>query len=748
MDKGGHHVVYLTLREALTQLAVCLQAIQRSLSAESLDDVEKLIETVRGHLQALPGNLPENAKQELKEFMDRCEADVRFHECSLACRRGEFSLAKNKLKSAREFTQEKGLDYDHLVAHAYAEIEMRQGIVDQTVLDGFRESLRRSLELNDWHQAGNAAFNLATILKMQGSPEAEVLWKVALAYYLISPTADRAKLADSFHMLGANLRGEGSQDEESLMLLGRALNEACGRDDYPAIERISGDLARSFLCLYLETGHEAWLTATDRFATMGHHARETLWERAISSPEASRASLTVRAQNLYNNMETELHMCALQEAPGRAWPLLAMQKGRIERVFRENGWKEQIEGYRESTSDFDLSKYSTEQLGAYTLPRAAMRLAEEADHPVAFLEHYAMSGDSLVVFVCVAEPDDSESGILVAPWTQPNCPNRHVGAVLGRHQGSRGRGLVERIVEAFERFSDMLVYLETDDTGTLTAQGKEAAEADYACYKEDLDTLGRWLFPEPILEMLEELKVGHVVLSPDPRMFSLPWSALGLGRRGVLVDQTWTLSLVQSSMGIHDILRRRRSSTDGVVILAPDLDVNENRGGQLDIDAIRAARPNAQVFVGTAASLDQLAESAMATGWIHVRAHGRPVEGEYYPVFHDKCWNDETIVRSKFSCLVMAACGTGATRHGGLDLRGFTTVVDGGDFRALVAPVYPVDGVATGLWMKKFYQSLGQGQGIAAACQAASQAAREQLVHPCFWAPMICVGDFGATLAV
>lgn len=227
-----------------------------------------------------------------------------------------------------------------------------------------------------------------------------------------------------------------------------------------------------------------------------------------------------------------------------------------------------------------------------------------------------------------------------------------------------------------------------------------------------------------------------------------PWAALELKGRGRMVDQDWTFSLLQSALDSHDILRRRQQvPSSGIGVFAPDSDVNENRGGQLDIDAIKSVRPEASLFLEKNATLDLLASYAQTAAWIHLRTHGRRAENlEYYPVLNGLRWDDDSLIQSSHSCLVVAACGTGSTSESGLEISGFASLVERSEFRALVAPVYPVDGVTTGHWITSFYKNLGDGMNLAEACQAASRSTRDKFVHPCFWAPMICVGDYGATL--
>ncbi|MHC9538485.1 MAG: CHAT domain-containing protein [Vulcanimicrobiota bacterium] len=735
------------MAEIATMLLLDLVKIDELLADEDLDRAARLIGDCRVRLKEMYAQVSDVNAPEIDEALHILDVSLLLHESHCLSLQGQYEAAKKALASANVMVDRHSLPLTHMILHAYANLEMREGKADGTTVDTLIESLTLSIKLEDWLHAGNVAFNLATLYNIDGQKEkAREKWAEAAEFYLrsITPNISR-KLIDCIHMLAVDLRASSSDDQQATELLRRALDWACGLEALPAVERIAGDLALTYVCRHY-AGESGCIEKAKQALDHVRYAREKLWEAAKRLDEP-RPALIRRAQEGYNNLQTELEVLHVLQDEGHAFPLLAQAKGRVVRETRPASWRDEVERYR--SCDDQWSELPTDELALAVFSAPLKDLSKQMHAPVAILEHYAMAADLLATVAVVADEKDTEVCFTITSWPE-SPPTAYSGAAFhGEHQGARGRALADETLKELEQYTDRMVFLTDPGSLELIPEIRSAVLDDCTALEARLRVLGTWLFPEDILKMLEDLSVQHVVVCPDPRLFSLPWLALHLGPHGYVLDQTWTLSLLPSSLSIYDVLRRRRCKLRSeITVLAPDRDLNLNRGGNKDIETVWQVREGMRLFMEARASLATLQEAAPTSGWIHLSMHGRITkEGEYYPVLAGgEVWDKALIGDSCHPVLVSAACGTGATTASGQDVFGFALVVDESDFRSMVAPVFPVDGIATALWTDQLYGHLDRGDGLAKSCQKACRALRDRLLHPAFWSAFVCVGDFDSRL--
>ena len=302
-----------------------------------------------------------------------------------------------------------------------------------------------------------------------------------------------------------------------------------------------------------------------------------------------------------------------------------------------------------------------------------------------------------------------------------------------------------RVVDRLELVAGCPYYM--DHERCALQPGMEDGVRELASeLEDDLRHLGSLFFPKHLLEFFEERGVGHVILCPDPRMFALPWTALLLPLGEPLLNASWTLSVVPAPHSLLAWMGSDDKPRACVEILAPDREVNANLGGDLEIAAISELF-QVETRREQDASLGALRELLDQGAWVHIRTHGSPSEssGLHFPQLIDGLWEEPPVEEGDSRSVVVAAsCRTGEARSRGQDLFGLVEVAERSNVATLIAPVHSVDGIVTSLFMKHFYEGLVAGLHVPRALKSASVIVRERLIHPVYWAPFLCVGDFRA----
>jgi CHAT domain-containing protein len=362
---------------------------------------------------------------------------------------------------------------------------------------------------------------------------------------------------------------------------------------------------------------------------------------------------------------------------------------------------------------------------------------------VAVIDQFALSGDTIYLHTDVSESTKPWCQAILSQWLGPDTSE--IGPKpRGTGQGIQARRFQQEILQELERESGRAPFLFDPSSGQPDEGQLQCMREDAQALDERLLQLGTWLFPKRLRAMLSASEVKHVFLSPDPRLFSLPWQALRFEDGTAVVDQPWTLSLVPSALSLYDLVRRRRCiRPQRIVLFAPDKEVNQAAAGDLELNTIRSFWPNSETRVEMEATLAAFEEAAGSAGWIHLRTHGIRSGDVHVPKLYDLPW-DRTIQREghAFPVLISTSCRTGEVLSRGQDIFGMIEIAEQSDIRTVVTPVVSVDGFAAYHWMAGFYDALAKNASVAQAVQGASRRLRDMLPHPAFWGTFICTGDF------
>jgi len=678
-------------------------------------------------LIALRKALPDDIPAELKAGFYLDEVQVLVLQNDLPAARG--AVSKALAVSPDEHTRGAALVQ-------LATIDMREEPGPETKQQ-LQEGLKIALKYDDHGLAGDAASNIATLLAIEGNTdEAKRYWLTAKSHYEHSGRESQVLVCEHFLATAAVL--EGKETEADLATMENTLDRAYKRKDAAAVTLVGGDLARTLFCRHHE-GHPTDLSKAQALMSLVESADDFMWAQGTKADESVGARIE-RAEGAFNNIETAIAICLDRQDPVGAFAACCTAKARILRDSLGPRTSGQIEKFR--SIDPRFASLDSKHLAIDAFPQLVNELASGYGS-LATIDQFLLSGDSFYAHVDVCEEREPWTQSVVAHWPgQPESP-LFARQMRGKGQGVQARRLQGDLLQEFERQSGRAPFLFSRETAEADSGQKGRMLEDAESIRDKLRALGVWLFPKDLRDALLKSEVRHLFLSPDPRLFSLPWQALLFEDGTALVDQPWTLSLLPSALSLYDVARRRtRKVHENIALFGPDGSVNGDAGGSLELEMIRAFRPTASVVTEEQATLAAMANSVENSGWVHLRTHGVHSHGVYVPKLHDGPWN-EPIQNgvSSYPVLVSTSCRTGETLSKGQDVFGMVEIAERSDFRSVVTPIVSVDGFAAYHWMRDFYAKLAGGVNIAQAVRAASCSMRERLPHPAFWAAFICTGD-------
>jgi hypothetical protein len=557
------------------------------------------------------------------------------------------------------------------------------------------------------------------------------LYEQARALY--SQVGRVRELLDCDHVLSVLPRFDGVYNEETEQRLLATLVNGWKARNWSLVSRCGGDLARTILCRCLDhlAPREAVADAL-QVLQMVDLAETQMWSAARDTEHSVGVRIEL-ANNQFHNLETKLlahyHVGDLRAAGVSC----AATK---QRIHRDSLLKRTLVNLANrpdpSRDEALLQALLLQQMDA---------LAREDGKRIAFIEHFALSDDQLFIWIYVSGgTGDPTITTVLSDWPTKIESSNTFGA-RGRNQAVAARGVRDELQKEFERFSGRAAMLYGEEANPESAE-RAAIQEMTDSTREHIQSLGVWTFPPDVIEFLNNENVEHLVLSPDPRFFSLPWAALGINAEVALVDQIWTFALVPSQMVLFDIQRRRRDPCgDRLVIVTPDREVNESLGGQREREEIQSRFDHAESLDLAAATVDNVRARARSAKWIHVRSHGVLSDGRFVPRLFDTPWPIPLRASDTHPFLVATCCRTGEAGAVAQDVQGLLEVCEADDFSGLVAPVVSVEGFSAREFSTHLYEELSRGLFVGEALRVAARAVRERLIHPATWGVYLCVGD-------
>ncbi len=245
---------------------------------------------------------------------------------------------------------------------------------------------------------------------------------------------------------------------------------------------------------------------------------------------------------------------------------------------------------------------------------------------------------------------------------------------------------------------------------------------------------------EPISGLLEQ---KHLVFVPHGPLYSVPFHALFDGER-YLIDRFFVS--YAPSAGIYRLCRNRRTSTcDSSLILGiPDERAPSIRD---ELAAVASVMNFAEVFSGQAATEQVLREKGPQSRLIHIATHGNFRQDN--PMFSRIRLGQSYLtvldlyhLHLPAELITLSGCATGvnAVTRGDEPLGLMRGLLSAGA-QSLLLSLWDVHDRSTTDFMKGFYRHLRSDKSKAQAFQLAVQETRDAYPHPYHWAPFFLVGD-------
>jgi len=235
----------------------------------------------------------------------------------------------------------------------------------------------------------------------------------------------------------------------------------------------------------------------------------------------------------------------------------------------------------------------------------------------------------------------------------------------------------------------------------------------------------------------------RLVIVPHQMLHYVPFHAVFDGER-YLVD-THELTVAASSSVFRICRNRRPEGTGGKDLimgvwdeLTPHIDE--------EIKALRKLMPDADVFTGKDANVENLRQYGRSAARIHIAAHA--VFRADSPMFSALRLGNEWLnlfdifnLRLGSEITTLSACETGVSAvWEGDELLGLARGFLYAGTPSLVVSLWTVNDLSTSHLMRRFYRGLQAGQSKAAALREAILAVKQVSPHPYFWAPFVLMG--------
>ena len=366
---------------------------------------------------------------------------------------------------------------------------------------------------------------------------------------------------------------------------------------------------------------------------------------------------------------------------------------------------------------------------------------------IAIIDQFAIRGGELMIGYAILSSNQRRIGGFHSGF--PEIPSYDPSLDL-RGRGRGGQLVVEcqRLIDTIDRHSARCEMVFPSDI-TCTDQSSHRQLTLWASELQPaLERLGNVFFPAEILNEFRAYAVEHVVLCIDPHFARVPYTAL-VGVYGSIIDEPWSLSLITASTELIRILERHSTQVQtarSLWWLGPDQDVNENRGGNTELDRL-CDIAEVESRIGNAASLLEM-QSALSSGtWCHFRGHGRwtgsvSTSGPVLAMGEVLSSEKYNHIAASSSFLFTAACLTGFGEVIGTEVIGALIDYDRAGLIGAVLTNWPIHGDAATVFTTKFYERLKQCDDAATSLKYASYETRSILPHPYFWAPFSLLGGW------
>ena len=256
------------------------------------------------------------------------------------------------------------------------------------------------------------------------------------------------------------------------------------------------------------------------------------------------------------------------------------------------------------------------------------------------------------------------------------------------------------------------------------------------------------LYTELVGPLRDSFSAKHLVFVPHGPMHFLPFHALRNGDE-YLAD-AYTVSYAPSATLFALCQQRSAVRSNRALILG----VPDERAPHIDMEArsVAALLPNAELYLGEAASSKVLHERGANAEFLHIATHG--VYRQDNPMFSAIRLGDSYLnlydlyqLRLRTKLVTLSGCATGMNVvAAGDELLGLQRGLFYAGATSLLLSLWDVHDRSTAELMQEFYGNYAQSGDMAGALQAAMHSVRRENPHPYFWAPFALIGGIDRPL--
>jgi len=253
-------------------------------------------------------------------------------------------------------------------------------------------------------------------------------------------------------------------------------------------------------------------------------------------------------------------------------------------------------------------------------------------------------------------------------------------------------------------------------------------------------------YAQLIAPIEDDLKSArHLIIAPHDFLHYLPFHAL-LDDGGHYLGDRFSISYTPSASVYYLCASKKTAPLDRSLVLG----VPDPAAPQImdEVRAVTSVLPNADVFVGAAATHDVLREKGPGSRFVHIATHGWFRQDN--PMFSSISLGTSHLslfdlyqLNLPAELVTLSGCGTGLNVVvGGDELLGLVRGLLYAGAHGVLVTLWDVHDQSTAEFMKLFYERLHTNPDKAAAVQYAMGEIRKLYPHPFYWAPFVLVGKY------
>ena len=251
-------------------------------------------------------------------------------------------------------------------------------------------------------------------------------------------------------------------------------------------------------------------------------------------------------------------------------------------------------------------------------------------------------------------------------------------------------------------------------------------------------------YQQLVAPIARDLDAAHLIVAPHEFLHYLPFHALLDGDE--YLDARYSISYTPSASVYYLCASRDRRPAAGALVLGvPDPSAPQIES---EVRAVASVLPDAEVYLGEAATHEVLRERGAHARYLHIATHGQFRQDN--PMFSSISLGTSQLslfdlyqLHLPSELVTLSGCGTGLNVVvGGDELIGLKRGLLYAGAQGLLLTLWDVHDASTARFMKLFYERLGSSSSKAEAVRQAMAEIRSEYQHPFYWAPFVLVGKY------